>query len=221
MPNQPNQAFNIPNSQNPNLNPNPSGNVNLNPQPPLNQPPSVVRARSANQPKTVKSQKNPFAIVSWLLFGLLFIAIGAIVVITLLYNQEVGSLNEKISTQVEEIERQKDEKNQIRDIWEDQAASNDKLIISQDNFVGQVQDYLLEISKTIRVVDGNIEVLETADNQRLEQAKSDVDTDLQDLTLTSEESIDLKNINKEKIDTIYLQGFEDQSNRANPRDGVR
>ncbi|NJL96713.1 hypothetical protein HC766_00960 [Candidatus Gracilibacteria bacterium] len=151
---------------------------------------------------------------------MLILAIGAIITLLLLNNQNTNRLNDDVSNQLSEINRQKDEKNQIRDIWEEQAASNDKLIVSQDNVLTQLKDYLAEVNKTFRFVDGKSQSLETADKARYDQSLEDLNTELENLSLESQESIDLKTENKNKIDTIYLQGFEDQSNRANP-DGLR
>jgi len=196
------------------------GNPAPAPQPvPAQQPPSVVTNGNKNSAKP-KKPGNPLTIVVILLCLLLMLAIGAIITLLFLNNQNTDRLNTDISGYLTEIDRQKDEKNQIRDIWEEQAASNDKLIVSQDNVITQLQDYLAEVNKTFRFIEGQPQLLETADKARYDQSLEDLNTELENLSLDAQESIDLKATNKNKIDTIYLQGFEDQSNRANP-DGLR
>jgi ABC-type lipoprotein release transport system permease subunit len=176
------------------------------------QPPSVVN--------TAKKNKNPLAPFLVLSLIGLVLAIVAIIVILIFNNQNITKLQGDSQNYLAQIEFQRNQKTQIRDIWDQQAVSNDKLIKSQDNLILQIQSYLEEVNKTIRFIDGKAQLIDTADEKRFKSKLEDLNTELENLNLDSQESIDLKAKNTEIVSELYLKAFEDQNNRANP-DGIR
>jgi cysteinyl-tRNA synthetase len=159
-----------------------------------------------------------FAVLSFILL------IGALG--TNIYTQyQLTQLNSKYSKDLDilqsNLNRQKEAKNTITSLWENQAATNDKLILAQDQVDQKTTAYMAEIKKSIRFVNTVPQLLPGANETNLKAAEQDLNDAKSNLERVILENTDQKTSNKEQIDAIFLNLGEDQNNRANPRDGTR
>ncbi len=148
------------------------------------------------------------------------IALTGIVGALIFMNNLSKDYEGKFNTLAQEVRAQKIQKEQIRKIYEEQAVQNDKLIIAEQNFSSQVEQYLNEMKRTFRFINGNAEFLPTISENRIEDQKSQLELEKGILDEKINENALLKKKLNEDIQNIYLQAGEDQSNRANP-DGIR
>jgi hypothetical protein len=159
-----------------------------------------------------------FAVISFILL------VGALG--TNIYTQyQLTQLNAKytkdLDTLQSKLNRQKEAKNTIRDLWENQAATNDKLILAQDLVDQKTAAYITEIRKSIRFINTVPQLLPGANEANLKAAEKDLTEAQTNLENVIVENTNQKTNNKNKVDAIYLDLNEDQNNRANPREGTR
>lgn len=160
--------------------------------------------------------KNSNYIIIGLVVALILL-LGANVAILLRYQQDMRSYQNNITNLETEVARQRDEKNTVRNLWEEQAAASDKLIIAQTNLINRIGDYQLEVKRSIRFVNSQPELLSTISEERLTNATDDIALEIANIEEKTKENIEAKNKAKQVIDTLYLYGGEEQDNRANPR----
>ena len=159
-----------------------------------------------------------FAII---LFVLLVGSLG-----TNIYTQyQLSELNRARNTQIENLQKQLDlqkkSRDRIRDIWEDQAAANDELVLAQNKVDQKIEAYEAEIRKSIRFINTVPQILPDANEANLKKVQTDLSQAQTELDQLIRKNADLKSQSKQKVDTIYLELNEDQTNRANPREGTR
>jgi hypothetical protein len=145
--------------------------------------------------------------------------LGLIASLAIQYFQS-STLLRQVDSFKSEVVFQRNQKEEVRKIWENQAVQNDKLVIAQENFSSQVEEYLTEMKRTYRFINGNPEFLPTASEARIKERIDQLELEKKNLDEQSVKNTELKNQNKESIDTLYLKADQDQSNRANP-DGIR
>jgi ribosomal protein S20 len=131
-----------------------------------------------------------------------------------LYNTKLADLENKVINQ-------REDKNKIRDLWESQTVNNDKLILAQLAVDQKTEAYIAEIKRSLRFINTVPQLLPTVNEDNLKKAESELLAAQKELDTLIDQNAIQKNTAKEKIDALYLQAGEDQSNRANPRDGIR
>lgn len=139
-----------------------------------------------------------------------------------LYLNSVQQKNnqDKITSLEAQIAQQKADKDEIRILWEEQAANSDKLIIAQDNLNTQITNYQDEIKKSIRFVNSSPQLLSTISEKNLTAAGAQITAAQQNLETITQENSTAKQNAKATIDGLYLKAGEQQNNRANPRTGA-
>lgn len=130
------------------------------------------------------------------------------------HEAEVDSLNSKIT-------KQKADKDTIRGLWEDQAASNDKMISFQDELDNKIDTYVSEFKKSVRFVNTNPEILPTINEKNIKEGETQLIDKKKNLKEVADQTLLQKKANKEKIDSLYLNAGENQNNRANIREGTK
>jgi len=151
-----------------------------------------------------------------LVISLIFV-LSANVMILVQYRNDAAEYETTISNLQAEVNRQRDDKDTIRNLWEEQAAVSDKLIIAQTNLINRINAYQLEIKRSIRFVNSQPELLPTVSEERLNTAEQSLELELANVEEKTEENAQTKEDAKEIIDTLYINAEEEQDNRANPR----
>ncbi len=139
-----------------------------------------------------------------------------------IYSQfQLTELQIKYKTDTEQLQAQvkaqREDKNKIRDLWETQAAENDKLVTTQLELNDRIADYVAEIKKSIRFVNTVPQLLPEISEEKLKKSEEELVTQQQKLEEATKTNSDKKSDIKDEIDNIYLKSNETQSNRANPR----
>lgn len=160
---------------------------------------------------------KPYVFFSILLFLLLVGSLGLNI-----YSQfQLTELQIKYKTDTEQLQAQvkaqREDKNKIRDLWETQAAENDKLVTTQLELNDRIADYVAEIKKSIRFVNTVPQLLPEISEEKLKKSEEELVTQQQKLEEATKTNSDKKSDIKDEIDNIYLKSNETQSNRANPR----
>ena len=152
------------------------------------------------------------------LIALLFIIIILLIIglfsVISFTNDKISQNETKTTSLVKEAALQKDEKNKIRKIWQDQAAQNDKLVSSQDNVFSQVRLYADEVKNSIRFIDGQAQILPSISEKKLKDNLDQLNLDIKNLQETTIENTKQKDKNKATIDAIYINSGETQPNSA-------
>jgi hypothetical protein len=130
------------------------------------------------------------------------------------HETEVANLNSKIA-------KQKADKDTIRGLWEDQAASNDKMVGFQDELNVGISSYISEFKNSIRFVNTKPEILPTVSEKNIKDSESLLTDKQKNLKEVADQILISKKTDKEKIDALYLNAGEDQNNRANIREGTK
>lgn len=113
--------------------------------------------------------------------------------------------------------RQKDE---IRDIWEEQAALNDDLVYIQSQALSEAVSYQTELLKNFRIINGQPQGNPGQDIDKLRQTEDRLYNILSDMDKIIEINAKRKQEYKDRVDQLYKKAEEEQNRRANPRDGV-
>ncbi len=181
---------------------------------------------SNNQSVLVASKKKFSNIIRVIFDPKLVVLMFFIIVTASVFINQIVWLqlkNQNIETQNSQqikIDRQKKDKNKIRDLWQKQAEINDKMIKSGDTVKNKTDILNDEIKKSIRFVFDKAEVLPTANQKNLIKAQEDLNQAQKDLESVNQEAIQFKQDSKNTVDALYQELGEDQFNRANP-DGIK
>jgi enoyl-[acyl-carrier-protein] reductase (NADH) len=116
---------------------------------------------------------------------------------------------------------QRTQKDEIADIYDDQAALNDDLIDQQKQTVAKSTEFLAYLERSIRFVDGQAQFTETVSEEEYLGLRNLLNTSIFDLNRLSEENASLKEKNSSRVSQIYLEASEDRNNSANDREGFR
>lgn len=153
------------------------------------------------------------------------IAISASLGVTIgvfLYLQDIQAKHvEEVGLLKAQVAQQKNDKDQISYLWEEQAAQNDNLIREQTIYQQEVQAFLAEIENSIRFVQGSAQTKSTANEERFVARRDAVTEQSQSLEEQTKTAVDAKDSSKAFIDQLYLERGEDLKNRANPKQGIR
>jgi hypothetical protein len=147
----------------------------------------------------------------------LILVLGANVAILVRYRMDVSDYETRIANLEAEVNRQRSDKDTIRNLWEEQAAASDRLIIAQENLLNRIDDYKVEVRRSVRFVNSVPELLDTISEERLRGVEDSIDLEIENVNEKTEINAELKIDSKQTIDTLYLNAGEEQDNRANPR----
>ena len=162
----------------------------------------------------------PQKIIYILGFLVVFLLIGLSILGYFLY-QNSNTQTAQIINLKKDVETQRKQKDEIRGLWEKQAARNDEMVVKQQQLIDSSDEYVLEIKRSIRFVNSIPDILPTISETRLKSAQLDIKNDQVALKNKTDQVLEEKQKSKDQIDTLYLQSQEDQNNRVNPRDGLR
>lgn len=158
----------------------------------------------------------PSPLITGLVIGIIIVLSFNLFLLVSMRQQQIQA-EATITSLRAEIGRQRNDKNTIRSLWEEQAALNDRLVISHENVISRYRSYVAEVGRTIRFVNGIAEVLPTADESRLTDTNRLVNQEIEATNEIIEDNANKKQAAKDKIDALYLNAREQQENRANPR----
>ncbi len=127
----------------------------------------------------------------------------------------------KDKERLQAIKTQREQKNEIADIYDKQASLNDDLVGSQKNLNRTSKDYIALIDKSIRFVDGQPQILPGAVEKNLLDAKSKLLQAIVDIDKISQENTQIKEKNSDRVKQIYITAGEDRNNTTNDREGIR
>jgi hypothetical protein len=161
-----------------------------------------------------------YTIFSVILFLLLVGALGTNIYTQYQLTQQRNQYNQQIALLQNQVDAQKNAKNTIRDLWENQAADNDNLIAAQSTVDDKTQAYQAEIKKSIRFINTVPQLLPGANEADLNAATKDLSDAQSALDAIITQNVTDKTTSKSTVDAIYLNLGETQTNRANPRSGT-
>lgn len=120
-----------------------------------------------------------------------------------------------------QIIAQKKQKNEIADIFDDQAALNDDLIDSQRDLIKASNEYLQLIEKSVRFINGEPQFFPGIKEEEFLAKKNLLVQRISELERISGENSTKKERNSDRINQIYIDAKEDRNNTANEREGFR
>lgn len=204
--------------------------VNQFPNPNYNQPLSQPSSTKVAKPSTPK--KSIFSVHNILITLLLIYAIFSFAWLAILYagvdgnriclednfackitvpytKQAVIAANSNVETK-NELVKQKNAKNYIRDIWQNQTILNDSLIKRQQSVEKSVQAFQKFIQNYIKFTGDKPEFQKGFAKVDLENKKTDVEEQLINLKLLQDNNAQNKNLNEQQINQLYLDLGERQ-----------
>ena len=135
---------------------------------------------------------------------------------------EINQENQKIIQEKEEQVRfQRSQKNEIANLFDDQAALNDDLVDEQKRLLDAADSYISYIDSSIRFVEGRPQFLPAMDEATLLERKNSLVRAIVDLRRISEENSTQKEQFVDRIRQLYLEAEEDRDNTTNDREGIR
>lgn len=159
--------------------------------------------------------KQKISIISLIVLVIISLIINIFLIINL--QNERRSYETKISSLESEVLRQKNDKNEIRNIWEQTAANNDKLVIANNNLQNRITTYVATVKKSIRFINSVPQIQPEASEISLNEAENGINVELENVNEKVTENEEYKSQSKQKIDALYINSNEDQSNRAGNR----
>lgn len=166
----------------------------------------------------------------WLLVSIFFIIIslGLGGLSYYFYTQKILAETQTAATRAEIIQRandqiiaQKKQKNEIADIFDNQAALNDDLIDEQRTVIKVNEDYLRLIERSVRFVEAKPQFFPNVEEAEFLKQKNDIIQKIADLNRIAAENAANKTRNTDRVNQIYLDAKEDRNNTANEREGFR
>ena len=192
---------------------------------------NLTNRRGYNNVYPQNTIKKPFKKANlWLVASifLLLISLGLGGLSYYFYTQKVAAENKTTAMQNQLISRandqiiaQKKQKNEIADIFDNQAALNDDLIDEQRTVIKANEEYLRLIEKSIRFIEGKPQFFPNVGEAEFLKQKNDVVQKIADLNRIAAENAASKTRNTDRINQIYLDAKEDRNNTANEREGFR
>jgi hypothetical protein len=219
-----------------------NSSYNQNPQFPANQnynstypsQPSQIN-NSIKQPiKSIKPKQSIFSLKNILIAVLSLYSIFSFVWIAILYlgvdgskiclddnifckisvpftKQAAVAINNNVETK-NQLVKQKSAKNFVKDIWQDQAIANDTLVTRQQSVEKSVGSFLAYIQNYIRVVDDKPEFLKGFSKTELDNKKTEIEQQLENLKLLQDSNYQSKISNQKRINELYQELGERQDN---------
>lgn len=167
--------------------------------------------------KAIKKQK----IISIILGSFLLICIIAGLVTNIYWYDKKTKLDRALMISENSVTFQKKQKDEIRNLWEDQAALSDNLVFSQTQLFNRLEIYQKIILQSIGFESGKTIIKEDINTSKLKKTEDDLYTILQDINGIINNNATKKDEAKKKIDVLYIEADEDQKNRINYIDGIR
>jgi FlaG/FlaF family flagellin (archaellin) len=147
-----------------------------------------------------------------LLFIIIFILLAGTFATILFTSSQTKQYEKLVADLKVEIINQKNEKNAIKSIWQDQVIQNDKLVTSQENVLSQLKNYNLELANTFKFVDKKPVLSPTASEDRLKKVSDQLNLEVKNLQDSIVDNTNVKNKSKEAVDSIYINAGESQVN---------
>lgn len=177
--------------------------------------------QNISQPDSIKINPKPPLITSKILNYILSIALVALllvfgVVLTFQYIQ-IRKIQTLLEQESAKTVFQKTQKDQIRDIWEDQARINDELVKAQIDLSKAMIDYQTTITQNIFInkQTSKFEIAPTADTIKVVQAQQRVFDALNTVELKLNDNAKKKQEYTNKVNELYKQASEAQTRRTN------
>jgi len=133
-------------------------------------------------------------------------------------NKNINALNQELE---EEIKRQRQDKNEIADIFDDQAGLNDDLIDEQNQLILETRQMINYFENNTRFFEGKPQFFDTFTEEEYLRLSNRLLATQDYIKNISEENAEKRQKNSERINQIYLEAGEDRNNTANDREGIR
>jgi len=155
------------------------------------------------------------------LLVIVFSLIGAIYYGLITHNQVRSNLQAKVD-ELEKTSQENDikakenatDRDSIRNIWEDQTAVNDEIIISQTEALQTLNEFLRILDDSITISENSINLKTQEKSSQLVKKRNVLETDLLDLEKATGQNVIFKEGAKTKIDDIYIRIGRNQPNTA-------
>jgi hypothetical protein len=119
------------------------------------------------------------------------------------------------------ISNQRQQKNEIADIFDSQAGLNDDLTDQQRRLSGSATNYINLIDGSIGFIQGKPQFISDLKEEKLLELKNSLVQEISFLEKLAQENAELKKKNSDKIQQIYIDAKEERNNTANDREGIR
>lgn len=148
-------------------------------------------------------------------------AIVAVLALVWFNVQQKNQYEQRITELQLEAARHRQDRDRIRDIWEATTLQNDMLVRTQTSQRDAIDQYIDEVKRTVRFVNTKPDLLPTANETNYTERLTRLTNQMNTYEDIIRKNTIFKTDAKEKIDSIYLQADQSQSNRADPDKGVR
>jgi hypothetical protein len=119
------------------------------------------------------------------------------------------------------ISNQRQQKNEIADIFDSQAGLNDDLTDQQRRLSGSATNYINLIDGSIGFIQEKPQFISDLKEEKLLELKNSLVQEISFLEKLAQENAELKKKNSDKIQQIYIDAKEERNNTANDREGIR
>lgn len=171
--------------------------------------------------KIFKNQVNRLKFFITALSLALVLVVAGLSIFTLNIYFENKKQVEIATKALEKAEYQRKQKSQIRDLWESQAAGNDRLITLQIELFNRISGYQTLLTDNLRIYDGKIEKKDDINVSQFRASEDELLKTMQDIDRVIDQNAADKADYKRQVDGLYLDAKEDQDRRINIKDGIR
>jgi uncharacterized membrane protein YraQ (UPF0718 family) len=148
---------------------------------------------------------------------LVFVIIGVL----LMYFDSKNKADLALQNNENTINLQKKQKDEIRNIWEEQTSRNDDLSETQIKLTNRIEIYQKILLDAFTIVGNKLEKKSDVNISTFKKVEEDMINALKEINVQIDENARLKELDKDKIDKMYIEADEDQKNRINYLDGIR
>lgn len=126
-----------------------------------------------------------------------------------------------VQEKVNLINFQRTQKNEIANLFDNQAALNDDLVDEQRRLIQSAERYINYVDASIRFIDGQPQILPVLNEEEMLNRKNTLVRTASDLERIAEENTNQKERYSKRISQLYLEAGEDRDNTTNDREGIR
>lgn len=166
-----------------------------------------------------------FKTICYILLATNFLTFGFLGFYFYFNTQQTEALISENQQQVSSLsslaQMQRNQKDEIASLWEQQAALNDDLISAQNDLIRANQEYLAYVDSSLRFVNGEPQLNPNTQEATFLENKNKLIQRVAEVEGIAKEKAETKEKNAERIRQLYLEAGEDMDNTANDRDGLR
>jgi hypothetical protein len=111
-----------------------------------------------------------------------------------------------------QLVKQKNAKNYIRDVWQNQTIINDNLVKRQNSAEKAINSFKKYLENYIKFSDDNVEIIKGFSSTELENKRTELEEQITNLKLIQENNSQNKTLNQKQINDLYIDLGERQEN---------